>query len=334
MPFVPLRHSLIRLLPLLLCLMGARSATATAVVAIDRAGDWLVAQQREDGAIVDAANPLFETWESVIAARALAHSRSDAHRAALRRSVAFLAGQQNADGLLCHNRRCAQATCVETSAEYLQLLIDLGRRDQAAARWPALMAHRQADGRFLVGNPDVRERTDYASVTAFVLAVGERLRIENPTLQRSRDWLLEQQTATGDFGSAWEYYGTPAYALWPVARALRAGRGPSHEARQRILDWAGASQRDDGSWTMASADATHRVSSALDTALMLLALKQIGARRAAIASAEAALLRLQMPDGHWDGGRFPIPSVAYEKREDVFATAIAILALRTGREIP
>ena len=322
---------MMRFLVLLLCLMSAGKATARVDTAIERARDWLVAQQRADGAIVDAANPLFETWESVIAARALVHSRDHAHVAALQRSLEFLSAQRNADGLLCHNRRCRQATCIETSAEYLQLLIDVGQRAQAAARWPALVAHQQADGRFLVGNPDVRERLDYASVTAFVVAVGERLHIDDDAMKHARIWLLEQQSASGDFGAAWEYYGTPAYALWPVLRGLSGNAGAQRKARLRMLAWAGNSQNDDGSWALAATGSARHVSTALDTALMLLALNQTAAPRDVIAPAEAALLQLQSPDGHWHGGWFPIPSVRYQKREDVFATAIAILALGDRR---
>jgi hypothetical protein len=336
-PIVALSHSVIRfrwILPVVLMLACAGNAAAAIAEATRQARDWLVTRQRTDGAIVDASNPLFETWESLIAARALAGSRDKDHRAALQRSREFLLSQENADGLLCHNRRCREATCVETSAEYLQLLIDLGQRPQAAERWPALAAHRQPDGRFLVGNPDVRERPDYVSVTAFVLALGERLHIDDGQLEHSRAWMLAQQTAAGDFGSAWEYYGTPAYALWPVARALRARHEPVRAARRHILAWAGAIRQDDGGWTLASADSARRVSSALDTALMLLALKESGADPDSVMRAQTALIRLQLPDGHWDGGWFPIPSADYEKREDVFATAIAILALQSRAEKP
>ena len=327
MPVVAIRPALIRAVAVLAFMLAAGAAQAV-VPAIERARDWLVTRQRADGAIADAGNPLFETWETVIAARALASSRAARDMAATAAALDYLERQQNADGLLCHNRRCREATCVETSAEYLQLLIDAGDRSRARERWPALLAHRQPDGRFLVGNPDVRERRDFASVTAFVLAVGLRLGQHGPALQRSQDWLRRARTPRGDFGSAWEYYGTPAYALWPAARAWSGQSAAARQSRRDLLDWARTTQHDDGRWSFQQAVDGHQVSDALETALMLLAVRESAAPARPASPAHRALLKLQQPDGHWEGGWFPVPSAPYEKREDVFATAIAILALQ------
>lgn len=313
---------------LLLALLLAAGAAAASAPALERARDWLVSRQRADGAIADAANPLFETWETVIAARALATGRGDRDVAATRAALDFLARQQNVQGLLCHNRRCREATCVETSAEYLQLLIDVGQTPRARDLWPALLAHQQSDGRFLVGNPDVRERRDFASVTAFVLAVGNRLGEHGPAMRRADDWLRRARTPQGDFGSAWEYYGTPAYALWPAARAWSGRAASARLSRRSLLDRARTTQHDDGRWSFQRADDVHQVSDALETALMLLAVRESAAPASLASPARRALLKLQQADGHWEGGWFPVPSDTYEKREDVFATAIAILALQ------
>ncbi len=302
--------------------------------ALARARDWLVVQQRADGAIADQGNPLFETWETVIAARALTASHSSAHVDAAAAAVEFLANQQNAQGLLCHNLRCRQATCVETSAEYLQLLIDVGQIQRARELWPALIADQQPDGRFLVGNPDVRERLDFPSVTAFVLAVGARLNQQGPELQRARDWLLDTQRPRGDFDAAWEYYGTPGYALWPAVRALGSSAASTRSARQALIGFARVTQRADGAWSFQSKKGDRHVSSTLETALMLLALSDADAPAMLIEPARNALRRMQQADGHWNGGWFPIPSASYEKREDVFATAIAILALQAEASSP
>ena len=320
-------HNLLIRGALALALIGSMLPTASAAAAVERARDWLVRQQRDDGAIADQANPLFETWETVIAARALALSTAPGHRAATTRAMAFLERNANAQGLVCHNRRCREATCIETSAEYLQLLIDVGKHRRARALWSALIASQQPDGRFVVGNPDVRERLDFASVTAFVLAVAVRLELQDASVKRARAWLLSQQGARGDFGSAWEYYGSAAYALWPVSRSLHARQSAAmRSAQQRWIGFASDSQMRDGSWQLAQGE--RHISVALDTAMMLLALRNVQGAATVIAGAREALLAMQHADGHFDGGFFPIPSASYEKREDVFATAIAVLALQ------
>jgi len=44
------------------------------------------------------------------------------------------------------------------------------------------------------------------------------------------------------------------------------------------------------------------------------------------------LLNTQNRDGGWNGGFFPVPKERYEKREDLFATAMALIALRKELE--
>lgn len=310
-------------------LMVAAATASAGEAEVERARAWLVTQQRPDGAIADAANPLFETWETVLAARALASSRAPRDVMATRAALDYLASQRNVNGLLCHNRRCRGATCVETSAEYLQLLIDSGQIQSARTAWPVLLGQQMPDGHFQVGNPDVRERRDFASVTAFVLAVGARLHQRGPDVLRASSWLDRARTPQGDFGRAWEYYGTPAYALWPAARAWAVDPTWARSSAPRLFDWARATQGDDGLWSFQRAtDGAHRVSAELETALMLLALRHAGAPDSLTAGARRALIERQQADGRWEGGLFPIPSERYVKREDVFATAITVLALQ------
>lgn len=316
---------------LALMLMVVAAATPASEADVERARAWLVTQQRADGAIADARNPLFETWETVVAARALATSGSPRDQMATRAALDYLSGQRNVNGLLCHNRRCRGATCVETSAEYLQLLIDAGQIQSARTAWPVLLGQQMPDGHFQVGNPDVREHRDFASVTAFVLAVGARLGQRGPEVQRASAWLDRARTPQGEFGRAWEYYGTPAYALWPATRAWAGDPTRAQASTARLFDWARETQGGDALWSFQQAtDGAQHVSAELETALMLLALRQAGAPDSLTVAARRALLDRQQADGRWEGGLFPIPSPRYEKREDVFATAIAILALQAA----
>lgn len=45
------------------------------------------------------------------------------------------------------------------------------------------------------------------------------------------------------------------------------------------------------------------------------------------------LLQAQTPNGSWDGGYFPIPHARYEKREYLFATAMALRVLAAYRDL-
>jgi hypothetical protein len=305
----------------------ASPAMADDTAAITRGLDHLVAQQRDDGAIADRDNPLFETWETVLAARALIGSATPAHRDALAGAMRFIAGQHNAQQLLCHNRRCRAATCVETSAEYLHLLLDLGQSDGVRSRLPALRAHQQPDGRHRVANPDVREVLDFASVTAFVLSVATRAGAIEADDRRAWRWLRKRQQRDGSFGVAWEYYGSTGYAGWPAMQTVDAGawRGAS-ALRSRFLLHARATQQADGRWHATSADAAPAISDELATIFMLLALTQEDGD--ARARGVAWLRSRQRADGAWSGGWFPIPETRLRKREDVVATALAVLVLQ------
>lgn len=320
---------MIRLILLMLVLLPwAEAVSAQPSDPTARGRAWLRAQQRDDGAIADRRNPLFETWETILAAHALRTSTDPADRRALDAALAFLATQAGPQGTLCHNRRCLGATCIETTAEYWRL-----RRLADDARVPAsvlgaVRSLQQPDGRFRIGNPDVVAQTDFPSVTAFALtlvAADRRSRVSGA------HWLRRAQDDRGLFGVAWEYYGTEAYAAWAVAGAWAGDRRHANDAaRTRLRDRLVATQTTDGSWPAPAGDGSN-VSAELVSALSMLALQSLDPGSDALPRARAWLLSRQAADGHWPGGRFPVPAARYLKAEDVAATAWALQALEGFR---
>lgn len=313
---------------LLLLATAIESPARTRADALADGRAWLRIQQRADGAIADRNNPLFETWETILAGHALHGSGDPRDRAALRAALRFLATQADPAGTVCHNRRCRGATCVETTAEYWRLRRVVDGTATPASVSVAVLALQEPDGRFRIGNPDVVARTDFPSVTAFAMT----LVATDPSSMAAADrWLRQSQQADGQFGAAWEYYGTPAYAAWAAAQAWSGARSDvDEESRQALRDRLVATQEIDGSWP-APAEAGATVSAELVTALSMLALQALDPDAEGLARARSWLLEHQAGDGHWPGGRFPIPNARYRKSEDVAATAWALQALEAAR---
>ncbi len=299
--------------------------------ALDKGRQFLMRIQREDGAICDTLNPLFETWETALAATALYATLQDSAESAFQSAMIFLRAQENGAGLICHNRRCRESYCLETTSVYFHLLACTSGQRDVQHRTDTIRLLQQPAGQWLIGNTDVIEQLDFPSVTAFVLRLLKEAECHSTDREGAVRWLLQRQLPAGHWGSAWEYYGCTAYALWPVMEVLRNEAGPAAlAAKKKALDYILSQQRPDGSWDTAD-PGVKKVSPALQTALMLTALQAANAgtlaEKEAIDKAVAYLLSEQQENGAWDGGFFPIASQRYEKREYVFATSMAMMAL-------
>lgn len=314
--------------------------------------------QRPFGEISDTLNPLFNTWETVEAASALYAISGDRDEAHLLAAALCLALQEDGLNVLCHNTACKGATCLETSAEYL-LFLTAGREDSPgygdmlAGRINAFRSLHQPDGAWQIGNPDVRIATAFPSVSGFALSVlnlyPQATDSTTPAMDSLRHativWLLSQQTAQGDWGSTWEYYGCPGYALWAILRGLHPHSGDAKVALaiKKAVDFIHATQAPDGSWYHSlpphpqqhGTSSIKQTSPALQTALMLAALLATHPAKndPGLERGIDFLLDTQADNGAWDGGFFPIPHSRYEKREYIFATAMALRVLAAYRDL-
>lgn len=306
-----------------LVLILTRPAGVNAAIAAARS--YLSTLQASDGAIRDPNNPLFDVWETTEAATALLDT-GPAEAPVLGRALAFLRANENSKGLLCHNQKCRAAYCLETSAEYLLLLARIEGAAAIKTRAEAIFALQKEHGEWEIGNPAVKEQTQFPSVTAFALSLFD-LAGQEPD-PRGMAWLTRAQTQEGHFGTAWEYYASPGYALWPAMRVF-AGTPVAAQPSQRAEAFIREAQQRDGSWYYRDPSLLKAPSAELQTALMLSALRY-GDRernRDAMARGIRFLLEQQRDDGSWEGGDFPIPNQRYQKLETVFATARALSVL-------
>lgn len=299
-------------------------------IAIQRGEAFLRTLQRADGAMCDTLNPLFDIWETIEATAALTYGSENANDSILRQAFSFLKLSENPAGLICHNLKCRDATCLETTAEYFLLLAEAYGPVTIQNRIGTLITLQKPPGYWEVGNPDVRVDTAFPSVTGFMIAALQLSRKGRQNQEKAAQWLASKIQPEGHWGVSWEYYGCPAYAIWANMRALRGIDIPEAQAsitkaQKYILD----SQLPDGSWDK-TVPSKRKVSPELQTALMLSALHPYGdkASQEAANKAVAFLLSHQLPDGSWDGGFFPIDNLRYEKKEYVFATARAVYALK------
>jgi squalene cyclase len=298
------------------------------VEARDRAVHFLLSQQREDGSFADSSNALFNVWETILVADALQTVNQPEAQDALSRARAFLRASENPQGLICHNSKCQAATCVETSAYYIWLLADDSLSD--VKQKLALLANLQnPNGSWFVLNPDVHERTDYVSVTAFVVNLFARFNFSDFNKKGALDYIAGQQLPEGSWGQSWEYYNVPGYAFWQCMEALK-NEADYAENYALGLDHILRTQHKDGSWYYRDPAIPNCTSPELQTALMLQTL-EASASPTAIEARNKGLLFLldgQLPHGGFQGGNFPIQNPRYKKAEYLFATALALKAIQ------
>ena len=287
--------------------------------------------QRSNGAICDTTNPLFETWETILAVSAIYRSDADTNDMVVKKGLSFLKKNENAEGLICHNQKCRQSYCIETTAAYFNLLKLTGKNENITKRLKKIAALQKPGGEWEIGNPDVRIEKDFPSVTAFVLNLFHDADLETDHKKEALIWLLKKQTIRGDWGKAWEYYGCSGYALWPVLEVLQHENSTEAGlAKNKAIAFILSGQNSDGSWFYKDPLFEKQTSAALQTALMLSALQHAGETNTeAVLKGINFLVNSQQKQGNWNGGYFPVPEKRYTKEEYVFATALAIDVMQT-----
>ncbi len=295
-------------------------------LALQKAQFFLGSVQRENGAICDTANTLFDTWETILASTALYETLPDTGTLILKKAMRFLQQNENTGGLVCHNTKCKQSFCLETTAEYFSLLISMGKKEKVKQRLPIIINMQKESGEWDIGNPDVKEQKNFPSVTAFVLGIANEAGAEPLNKSHAYSWLINSQTADGHWGHAWEYYGCPAYALWPAMRALSMDDSPEAvTAKQRAIRYICSLQQKDGSWHFGNTTYGKQVSPELETALMLTALRYANfTGKDIFEKGIDFLLSNQSFNGSWPGGDFPVPDKRYVKKEYIMATSLTI----------
>jgi hypothetical protein len=287
-----------------------------------RAGQFLKKSQLGTGAFQDSTNALFNTWETILVTDALLDyfPSKDTN---IQKAITWLKTMENKDHLMCHNEKCKENYCIETTALYLRLTSRIEDPSLIKEQLLLLVSLQQDNGSWKVGNPAVTERVDFPSVTGFVLNLFDTLNFQYSTRENSISYLIDQQLSDGSWGHTWEYYNSPAYALWqilPVLKSTLKGK----EAFQKGLNFILNNQLENGSWYFVDPQIKNHISAELQTALMLSCLKDEKNNQSLEAFEKGLnyLLNQQKNNGSWDGGMFSIPSDRYKKREYLFATSL------------
>jgi len=308
------------------------------MAAVSRACQWLVAQQRQDGSISlrsPRLNP--NVWETANALIALLQCGSTVDRAVINKGFAFLDANWTEEGGLPESsgRRLSHlGYCVETTSTGIRAYAAAGKRAQAEKLREFLFSVQEPDGGWKIGYPEAKTFPNgevlevYPSVTGFALAGAAVIPAQRPNVDRGLAWLAARQKATGDWGAFWDYFGIPYYATAQIVSAFVAWGRPDDPVVERALHFTREHQNPDGSWGDALEPFTP--SRELWTALALLTLQAVGGQSEpeAIRRGIVYLLKHQQPDGRWIGGFFKSEIVIdTEKKEDVYTTSLAIVAL-------
>jgi prenyltransferase beta subunit len=317
--------------------------------AMSRACRWLASRQQPDGEIAlhgRVLNP--NVWETANALIALMRCDAAGYRAVIAKGFAFLDANWIEGGGLPESvaRRLGphKSHCVETTGTALRAYAAAGKRAQAEALSKFLFSVQEKDGGWKIGYPEAATAFPngealevYPSVSGFALAATAVEPLDRDRAERGLEWLRARQKPEGDWGAYPDYFWTPYYATSQIVAAFAGWGRRDDPVVERTVRFTRTQQNADGSWGDAGVPLTP--SRELWTALALLTLEAAsdGPSRPAIERGVAYLLSRQQPDGRWIGGHFKSIVVEDpEKKEDVYVTSLAVVALsqapaRAGR---
>jgi len=308
------------------CAFG-QSDKAAIATAITNARIFLEHQQTETGSFQDSTNALFNVWETILVTDALLELDQSADSIS-KKALKWLKSCENQNGLICHNNLCTETFCVETSAVYLNLLRRQFLREQLLNQLYSLADLQEENGSWNVVNPDVTSNRDFPSVTGFVIGLFASTQFIKADQKKALDYISSRQLTDGSWGTWWEYYDCPGYAMWQCIPALRTD-STYNSTRRKAVEYALSMQLENGSWYQKELEGANHISAELQTAFILCALQgeESPECKTAFLKGLDYLISRQLPNGAWNGGFFPIPKESYKKREYLITTSLALICL-------
>jgi hypothetical protein len=289
--------------------------------------------QKPSGAICDSKNSIFEVWETINAAFSIAlWSQIIEYDAdsVMGKALAFLKSVENPDGMVLHNSKHQNSYCLETSSEYVCLLTMIYPKSESTLieKIEFIKSQQLSTGVWNIVSPIIpKNLQQFPSVTAFALKALQCYDEKQRDFNKAIEFLIHAQDSSGHWGTAWQYYGTPFYAMVPILSVLRFHRSKYKDVIDNAARYLIGTQNDDGGWCYKLTGFDNLPSAELQSALALQSYLycSLDPSDEVIERALVWLLDRQIDDGHWHGGYFPNQQI--QKSEDIYATAQILIAL-------
>ncbi len=300
-----------------------------------KAVKFLESAQMKDGAIRDPDNSIFNVWETVNATLAISlwSDITDLNaQKVIEKAIHFLTTSENPDGMVLHNKNHHGSFCLETSSEYVCLLIRVYSATEPAINEKLKFIKNQQllSGCWKIVSPIIPSNLQkFPSVTGFALKALLKGGKMPKYYESAMKFLSNSQNKDGHWGMVWQFYNTPFYAMAPILWVFDKSEEEYPDILKKAQKYLIESQNDDGSWFYKPKDSSNAPSSELQTALALQSCFScgLGPKSRVVKRGIHYLLEKQTLDGYWDGGYFPCLGKLIPKKEDIYATSQALIAL-------
>lgn len=302
-----------------------------------KAVNYLLAQQQRNGSFYLKDSSAFDIWETIQALLALHAARrclADISDVFFSAGCQFLLAHEDRSGRVIHGTY-ARGYCVETTSEYVRLLLVIGGNARTKARniLCSILNERKSNDLWKIANLEVPTHLQtYPSVTGFAIrALLQDPYVADDIVEPSLSRVCATMNQHGHWDAPWQFYGSPFYALsvlYPLLHQFRTIRRVGN-AHKRTWQFLADSQNTDGYWTYNESIFPLKISTELHTAL---ALTGIGSdfspntqemwNRGII-----WLCERQTQEGNWTGGIFPHPDTTKVKYEDIFCTSLIMMLI-------
>ncbi len=297
--------------------------------------EFLLGKQKINGAIRDDNYEIFDVWETVNALLGFSLWKtkisSEAINTAFENGIEFLKTSESLEGLVLHTHNNDGDFCVETSSEYLRLLLiiqdQLSPINNLDERIDFLRDMQNDDGSFNVHSEEILpENQNYPSVTGFALRMLKKAGKTANYHKEAFDFFCNEQKEDNTWGFNWQFYGTPFYAFDPILSVWDRTDEEHLNCMEKSILYLRASLKESGEYDDNVLNEGSSISAELKTALASYAMWNISddIEKEDVLVSVSWLLSRQKIDGSWHGGLFPNPNISVSKNEDIYTTSVIL----------